>query len=84
MLIEIFGQISNIPLLLADILNYALTLEHLEASFYQEGLQNYTQADFVNAGFMDPFYANLKEVASDEVTHETFLTQALTGETYSQ
>ncbi|KAJ5946050.1 hypothetical protein N7454_002889 [Penicillium verhagenii] len=63
----------------ADILNYALTLEHLEATFYQEGLQNYTQADFVNAGFADPFYANLKEVASDELTHETFLSQALTA-----
>ncbi|KAJ5813658.1 uncharacterized protein N7503_000408 [Penicillium pulvis] len=63
----------------ADILNYALTLEHLEASFYQEGLQNYTQADFVNAGYMDPFYANLMEVASDEQTHVSFLTQALTA-----
>ncbi|KAJ5663163.1 hypothetical protein N7507_003894 [Penicillium longicatenatum] len=63
----------------ADILNYALTLEHLEASFYQEGLMNYTQADFVNAGFKDPFYANLKEVASDELTHESFLTQALSA-----
>ena len=27
----------------------------------------------------DPFYANLKEVASDEVEHETFLTSALKG-----
>ncbi|KAJ6095335.1 hypothetical protein N7486_006081 [Penicillium sp. IBT 16267x] len=61
----------------ADILNYALTLEHLEATFYQEGIKNYTQADFVNAGFQDPFYANLKEVASDELTHVSFLSQAL-------
>ncbi|KAJ5135891.1 hypothetical protein N7448_004445 [Penicillium atrosanguineum] len=62
----------------ADILNYALTLEHLEATFYEEGLKNYTQSDFVNAGFKDPFYTNLQEVAADERTHVAFLTQALT------
>ncbi|KAG0651699.1 rds1 [Hyphodiscus hymeniophilus] len=61
----------------ADILNYALTLEHLEDKFYREGLANYTQADFVAAGFPDPFYANLKEVSSDETTHVGFLTTAL-------
>lgn len=64
---------------LADILNYALTLEHLEATFYEEGLKNYTHEDFVKAGFKDPFYANLQEVASDEKKHVAFLTQALTG-----
>ncbi|KAJ5706549.1 hypothetical protein N7488_006350 [Penicillium malachiteum] len=63
----------------ADILNYALTLEHIEAVFYEEGLKNYTQADFVNAGMKDPFYANLKSVGMDEQTHEQFLTQALTA-----
>ncbi|KAJ5632694.1 hypothetical protein N7490_009033 [Penicillium lividum] len=63
----------------ADILNYALTLEHLEATFYADGLTNYTQADFVNAGFADPFYANLMEVASDEKTHVSFLTSALSA-----
>ena len=48
------------------ILNYALTLEYLERKFYEEGLANYTQADFVAAGFADPFYDNLKEIYYDE------------------
>ncbi|KAJ5979605.1 hypothetical protein N7481_006903 [Penicillium waksmanii] len=61
----------------ADILNYALTLEHLEAAFYQEGLKNYTHAEFQKSGMQDPFYANLKETASDEEQHVQFLTKAL-------
>ncbi|KAL3418803.1 hypothetical protein PVAG01_09024 [Phlyctema vagabunda] len=60
-----------------DILNYALTLEHLESKFYREGLANYTQAQFVAAGFADPFYANLQEVSYDEDTHVSFLAGAL-------
>ncbi|TVY41065.1 Protein rds1 [Lachnellula subtilissima] len=59
------------------ILNYALTLEHLEDKFYREGLANYSQADFANAGFDATFYANLKEVSYDESTHVNFLTKAL-------
>jgi hypothetical protein len=63
----------------ADILNYALTLEHLEDKFYREGLANYTQEEFIAAGFPDPFYANLQEVSKDETTHVTFLTGALSA-----
>ncbi|CAI7583547.1 unnamed protein product [Penicillium glandicola] len=73
------GPVSKRTISDADILNYALTLEHLEASFYEEGLKNYTQEDFVKAGMKDPFYANLKEVASDEKEHVDFLTSALTA-----
>lgn len=62
----------------ADILNYALTLEHLEDTFYRQGLANYTEADFAAAGFDATFYGNLKEVSSDETTHVAFLTAALT------
>ena len=63
----------------ADILNYALTLEHLEDTFYREGLANFTADQFAAAGFDATFYANLKEVSADETTHVSFLTAALTA-----
>jgi hypothetical protein len=61
------------------ILNYALTLEHLENNFYKEGLSNFTEQDFADAGYDSTFYNNIKEVSSDETTHVDFLTKALKG-----
>jgi hypothetical protein len=61
----------------ADILNYALTLEHLENTFYREGLAQYTEEDFANAGFDSTFYNNLKTVGQDEQDHVDFLTSGL-------
>ncbi|KAL8907549.1 MAG: hypothetical protein Q9207_001358 [Kuettlingeria erythrocarpa] len=63
----------------ADILQYALTLEHLENKFYREALDNFTQADFADAGFDATFYENLKEISSDEMTHVSYLTAGLTA-----
>lgn len=66
-----------------DILNYALTLEHLEDTFYREGLKNYSQSAFAAAGFDATFYSNLMEISSDETTHVAFLSGAInsTGNT---
>jgi hypothetical protein len=61
----------------ADILNYALTLEHLEDTFYREALAKYTSADFVAAGFTDEQYQRIKTISGDEETHVSFLTGAL-------
>jgi hypothetical protein len=66
------------------ILNYALTLEHLEDKFYREGLANYTQADYIKAAFADPFYDNLKEISCDETTHVSFLNTAFGNEAVAE
>lgn len=63
----------------ANILNYALTLEHLEDKFYREGLANFTESDFTAAGYTSAFYTNLQEISADETTHVNFLTSALTA-----
>lgn len=60
-----------------EILNYALTIEHLQDKFYREGLANYTPGEFTKAGFQDSVYANLKEISSGETEHVRFLTNAL-------
>ena len=61
------------------ILNYALTLEHLEDNFYRQGLSNFTEKDFADAGFDSTFYNNIKKVSSDESAHVDFLTKGLKG-----
>ncbi|KAI9686004.1 MAG: hypothetical protein M1822_003987 [Bathelium mastoideum] len=60
-----------------DILNYALTLEHLEATFYRQGVANFSSSDFTNAGFNSSVYENIQRIASDETTHVNFITSAL-------
>src|SRR5688500_3878484 len=35
----------------ADVLQYALTLEHLETAFYREGLETYDAQAYVDSGF---------------------------------
>ncbi|KXJ87306.1 ferritin-like domain-domain-containing protein [Microdochium bolleyi] len=61
----------------AEILNYALTLEHLEDTFYRDGLATFSEQDFKSAGFDSVVYNNIKKVSADEATHVSFLTTAL-------
>jgi hypothetical protein len=77
----IAGPVAKRAVAVTDggILNYALTLEHLENKFYGEGLSNFTQAQFAAAGYDSTFYTNLKEISYDESTHVNFLTSALKG-----
>lgn len=63
------------------ILNYALTLEHLEAAFYVQGLIRFRAADFNNAGFarvlgsgtVAGVYTNLGRIRDHEVAHVSTL-----------
>ncbi|KAI9710926.1 MAG: hypothetical protein M1820_002361 [Bogoriella megaspora] len=61
-----------------DIINYALTLEHLEAAFYRQAVANFTASDFVGAGYNETAYHNVQQIAADEAEHVDFLTSVLT------
>ncbi|MFH5801594.1 ferritin-like domain-containing protein [Haladaptatus sp. CMAA 1911] len=68
-----------------DILNYALTLEHLEATFYQEGLDKFSADDFMNAdlgcGVCDEVKEKIPEqvevVGQHEAAHVDQLTKVI-------
>ncbi|KAG1722703.1 ferritin-like domain-containing protein [Suillus lakei] len=56
-----------------QILNFALTLEHLENAFYTQGLQKYTQQDFLNADLPTWARGRWNQIAQHESTHVSFL-----------
>ena len=59
----------------ADVLNYALTLEHLETVLYRDALTTYTAEDM---GGQD-VYDRVTEIGSHEAAHVTALTDAITS-----
>ncbi|KAJ3023096.1 hypothetical protein HKX48_004212 [Thoreauomyces humboldtii] len=59
------------------VLNYALTLEHLEATFYQTALAKFSAADFKSAGFDPAIRDQFLTVQSHEDTHVTALTSVI-------
>ncbi|KAG9240345.1 ferritin-like domain-containing protein, partial [Calycina marina] len=63
----------------AIILQYALTLEHLENAFYKKALSTWTLESFVDAGLSADLYNELKFVTHDEQSHVTYLTAGLTA-----
>lgn len=67
-------QSTNID---ADILQFALTLEHLENVFYKDALSRWSQEEFIAAGFSAQFYSDLKYVAHDEEGHVDYLIAGL-------
>ncbi|CAL3969130.1 hypothetical protein PZA11_006240 [Diplocarpon coronariae] len=61
----------------AVILQYALTLEHLENAFYKRALSTWDVKAFTDAGFSEKFYDDLKYVAHDEEGHVVYLAAGL-------
>jgi hypothetical protein len=56
-----------------QILNFALTLEHLENAYYTQGLQKYTQQDFLDASLPTWARGRWNEISQHESTHVSFL-----------
>ncbi|KAM0717849.1 hypothetical protein Q7P37_006181 [Cladosporium fusiforme] len=59
------------------VLQFALTLEHLEDAFYKGALSKFSEQDFKQAGYDKDYYNNLKYIAHDEEQHVGLLSGAL-------
>lgn len=60
-----------------DVLNYALTLEHLEATFYREGLAELGVDAFTSWGFDASVFDRLSMIEQHEADHVTTLTAVI-------
>ena len=61
-----------------DLSRSALTLEHLEAAFYQQGFNQFEDSQFEALGLSETSIDALKKVGETEAVHVSFLVSALT------
>ena len=62
-----------------DVLNYALTLEHLEHAFYRDGRNSFTAEQFTTAGFDPVVVTNLTAFGNQELAHVEALAGVITN-----
>lgn len=62
-----------------DILNFALTAEHLESEYYKQGFAKFSMQDFMALGLTEGQVKSLMNVGQTEATHVTTLMSAITG-----
>lgn len=60
-----------------DVLNYALTLEHLEYAFYRDGLEAFSAEDFAAAGYADNVYGWFGIIRDHEMEHVETITKVI-------
>lgn len=61
-----------------EVLNYALTLEHLESAFYRDGLAAIGVEGISGLGFQDSVFNFLEEIGANEAAHVTTLSDVIT------
>ncbi|CAD6578939.1 MAG: hypothetical protein TREMPRED_002313 [Tremellales sp. Tagirdzhanova-0007] len=68
---------SASPYTTTQILQLALTLEHLESAFYTQALSSFTAANFTAAGFPDSVRERFLQISEHESQHVKLLSSAL-------